>query len=75
MAQMNKSVPVLFISGKADPVGSCGKGVERAAGRFRKAGMRDVTVKLYPDLRHEILNEIGKEQVWTDVLTWIEQKI
>lgn len=74
MALMDKSMPVLFAAGDMDPVGAYGKGVERVAKRFKKAGMRDVTVKLYPAMRHEILNELEKETVWNDILTWIEEK-
>ena len=72
IAKMDKSMPVLFISGEADPVGGWGKGVRQAEERFRRAGMRDVQALFYPDMRHEVLNEIGKEQVWQDVLGWID---
>ena len=57
LKRMNLNIPVLFISGEMDPVGDCGKGVKRAFESFRKAGVRDVSLKLYPELRHEILNE------------------
>ena len=50
LKKMNLNTPVLFISGAEDPVGESGKGVERAAASFRRAGARDVTVKLYPGL-------------------------
>lgn len=70
--QMKKHLPVLFIAGEEDPVGSYGKGVRQAAQAFRKAGMINVAVKLYPDCRHEILNELNKETVFRDVLDWIE---
>lgn len=72
---MKKNLPVFFIAGGDDPVGSYGKGVRKAAEAFRQAGMQDVTVKLYPLCRHEILNEINKEEVYQDVLTWINSKI
>lgn len=74
MASMDKAMPVLFAAGDMDPVGDYGKGVKLVAQRFQKAGMRDVTVKLYPGMRHEILNEFDKETVWNDVLDWIEKK-
>ena len=75
LAAMRKDLPVLFIAGAEDPVGSYGKGVQQAAAAFRKAGMQDVTVKLYPDCRHEILNELNKEEVFGDVVSWMERKI
>ena len=75
LANMRKDLPVLFIAGAADPVGSYGKGVEQAARAFVKAGMTDVTTKLYPLCRHEILNELNRQEVYSDVTDWIGQKI
>ena len=75
LARMNKDMPVLFTAGSADPVGGWGKGVEKVAADFRRVGMRDVTVKLWPGMRHEIHNELGKEAVWQDTLDWINAKI
>lgn len=73
--KMNHHTPILFISGAMDPVGDCSKGVERAAAAFRKTGMEDVTVKLYPELRHEILNEACRETVYADIDRWLEAKL
>lgn len=72
---MCKDLPVWFIAGKEDPVGSYGKGVLQAARAFRKAGMEQVQEKLYPLCRHEILNEINRTEVYNDVLEWIESNI
>lgn len=57
LRQMDREIPVLFVAGDKDPVGNCGKGVRQTYDAFRAAGMRDCTLKLYPGLRHEILNE------------------
>jgi len=38
-------------------------------------GMKDVSIKLYPECRHEILNEIGKEEVYSDICHWIEEHL
>lgn len=74
LSRMKKSVPVFFLSGALDPVGNMGKGVVETARAFRAAGMEDVSVKLYEGMRHEPLNETGREQVWGDILAWIERK-
>ena len=74
LANMRKDLPVFFIAGGDDPVGSYGKGVHQAAEAFRKAGMQDVQVHIYPLCRHEILNEINKEEVFEDVVNWIESR-
>lgn len=72
LKNMKKHLPVLFIAGGEDPVGSCGKGVERAAKEFKKAGMVNVACKIYPGCRHEILNELNKEEVYADVAAWLK---
>lgn len=72
LAKMDKDTPVYFFAGDADPVGAMGKGVRKVAGWFREAGVRDVTVKLYPGGRHEMLNETNKEEVFADTLSWLE---
>ena len=51
-------------------MGSYGKGVRQTAAAFEKAGMKDVSVKIYPMCRHEILNEINKAEVYADVAAW-----
>ena len=75
LKQMNLSTPVLFISGAMDPVGECGKGIRRAYRSFQKAGVRDVSLQLYPELRHEILNEDCRETVYEDVYQWLESQL
>lgn len=75
LAKMRKLLPVLFLSGAEDPVGGWTKGVEQSAAAFKKAGMRDLKVKLYPGGRHEMLNEINKEEVFADILAWLNEKL
>ena len=75
LAAMKKDLPVFFIAGQEDPVGAYGKGVEQAGKAFRKAGMINVALKLYPDCRHEILNELNKGEVYADITKWIGQVI
>lgn len=75
LKNMNKQLPVFFIAGGDDPVGSYGKGVYTAAEEFKKAGMEDVSIRIYPMGRHEILNEINRKDVYQDVLRWIEKHL
>lgn len=72
---MNVNAPVLFVSGDADPVGEYGKGVNRAYKAFCKAGLQDVTIRLYPGGRHEILNETNRDEVFAEILQWINIKL
>lgn len=75
LKRMNLNTPVLFISGEMDPVGDCGRGVKKAFRSFQKAGVRDVSLQLYPELRHEILCEDCRETVYGDIFQWLEARI
>lgn len=72
LAQMRKDLPVLFVSGAEDAFGGFGKGVKEVYEMFQKAGMQDIKIKLYPNMRHEILNETDARQVYQDILAFIE---
>lgn len=71
LENMPGDLPVYFLSGDRDPVGQMGKGVEKVAAAFRRAGMDDVTVKLYPGARHELFNETNKEEVDADLAAYL----
>ena len=73
LLKMPKNLPVLFVAGDHDPVGSMGKGVQKTAEAFRKAGLLNVTVKLYPQGRHEMHNELNKDEVYADVLKFLNK--
>ena len=70
---MKKDLPIYFIAGGDDPVGGYGDGVRRAAEEFKKHGMECIGVKIYPLCRHEIHNEINKQEVYEDAVNWIEK--
>ena len=61
-------LPVHFISGAEDPCRVSDKALEQAVELMRQVGYRQVDLKLYPGMRHEILNETDRQQVWDDVL-------
>lgn len=71
MRSIPKDLPLLLFSGDHDPVGGMGEGVRQAAEEFRRAGLTDVTVKLYPDARHETFNELNREAVYADLAQWL----
>lgn len=72
---MKKDLPVFFVAGGDDPVGSYGKGVRHTVSQFRKAGMTDVSCRIYPLCRHEILNEINRQEIFEDICGWILKKV
>lgn len=73
LSKMRKDLPVLFIAGGDDPVGNYGEGVTRAYKEFVKAGMEQVDIRLYPLCRHELLNEINRQEVYENILHWLEK--
>ena len=75
LSRMDPSTPVYLFSGDRDPVGSNGEGVKKVYGFFKDHGTADLTMKLYPGGRHEMLNEINKGEVYADVLAWLEKHI
>ena len=75
MKQIPKDLPVLIVSGAEDPVGDFGKGPKKLEEVYKSLGMTDVTCKLYPEDRHEILNEPDKETVDSDILEWMNARM
>ncbi len=75
VARVPKDLPVHLFSGSRDPVGDNGKGVRSVASQFRRAGLRDVTVDIYPEARHEILNETNRDEVTGDVIGWLDEHL
>ncbi len=71
LSNMKKDLPVFFLAGGDDPVGSYGDGVRQAAAEFEKLGMQHVQTKIYPLGRHEMLNELNKEEVYQHILRWV----
>lgn len=68
-------LPLMIIAGEEDPVGAYGKGIKQVYNDLMQSGQKDVTLKLYPGMRHEILNEFGKEKVFEDIALWALSKI
>ena len=66
-------LPIYIFSGDKDPVGKYGKGVLKLVRTYKEHGIKDITYKLYKDGRHEMLNEINKEEVMEDVIKWIKK--
>lgn len=67
------SLPMFFISGALDPIGENGIGVRRAVRLYKMLGMENVKCKIYPNDRHELINEKNKDEVYNDVLKWMNK--
>lgn len=68
----NPGMPIIFISGADDPCMISEEKFHRAAYMMHKIGYSNVSSVLYPKMRHDILNEIGKEKVWDEILSFIK---
>lgn len=75
VAQVRDDLPVLIVSGDADPLAQGGPAVEALADRYRQAGLADVEVHLYPGARHEVLNETNRDEVTADILAFLDRTV
>ncbi|MFX1278879.1 MAG: alpha/beta hydrolase [Promethearchaeota archaeon] len=70
-----KNLPIYIISGTSDPVGNNSKGILAMVERFKNYNIKDVTYKLYKDARHELFNEINREEVFKDLINWLNSHL
>ena len=68
-----KDLPIVLFSGEMDPVGSYGKGPRQVYGWLKASGVRDLSLKLYPDARHELHNELNRDEFLEDVVAWCDR--
>lgn len=74
VAGLAPDVPILLVSGAEDSI-SKNDGLRQLAELYRKRGVRDVTVKIYPGARHETLNETNRDEVEADLITWMLERV
>ena len=72
VAKVPKGMPLYLFAGDRDPVGDAGKGVKRLRDAYKRAAVFDVRMKLYPDARHETLNETNRQEVTDDFIAWCD---
>lgn len=73
LARVPKNLPILVIAGKEDPVGEYGRAVTKAYEQYRRLGISDVRLHLVENARHEILNEVNREETYGLLRDWLEQ--
>ncbi|MDA3932523.1 MAG: alpha/beta hydrolase [Tenericutes bacterium] len=69
----NHHQPILFISGGHDPLSNYGKEIHKLVKKLRDLGYDQINMKIYPEARHEVLNELNKKSVYKDILNFIEK--
>lgn len=75
LERIPKHIPLLLISGTADPVGDYGRGVRRTYDSLHAVGLDNIQLKLYEEGRHELLNETNRSDVAQDIYNWIEETV
>ena len=73
LSKIRSDLPIYLVSGSEDPVGQQLEGVRTLIDRYRKAGVRDVSYDFYECGRHEMLNELNRGQVRTNLLVWLSK--
>jgi len=70
-----KDLPMLLVSGDADPVGDYAKGVWKIADLYEQAGLENIVTMLFADRRHELLHEQNKQEVYTAIYQWVQKHL
>ena len=72
LRQVPKGLSIYIFGGSDDPVSNYGVGITNLEATYKSLGIKNVTSKLYPGGRHEMLNEINRDEVIDDVINWIK---
>ncbi|MGD6892868.1 alpha/beta hydrolase [Bacillus mobilis] len=70
-----KNLPIHIFSGDRDPVGDMGKGVKEVYENYNKCGVKDLTLRLYENGRHEMFHEVNRDEVFQDLILWLDKHI
>lgn len=74
-ARVRSDLPIYMLSGGGDPTNRLGEGAKALAKDYASVGARDVSLKVYASARHEIFNEINREEVFEDMLNWLDKRL
>jgi alpha-beta hydrolase superfamily lysophospholipase len=75
MARIPRTLPIYVFSGSADPVGDLGESPAALVNAYRSLGIQDLEFVLYPEARHELLNETNREEVMSNILHWLKARL
>lgn len=70
----NPKLPILFVAGQEDPCIGGMEGLADSVNTLKEAGYKNIVTKLYPNMRHEIMQEENKERVFRDIKNWIDRR-
>jgi alpha-beta hydrolase superfamily lysophospholipase len=72
---IDRELNIYIMSGTADPVGGYSKGIKKIYNSYKSRGIENITLKLYKNARHELINEINKDEIINDLIVWINNKL
>ncbi len=75
VAKVPKEMPLYLFAGDRDPVGDFGKGMKNLYDAYKRAAIFDVRLELYPEARHETLNETNRQDVMNDFIAWCDEVV
>lgn len=75
LKKIPKELPIYIFGGSNDPVGRKGKGLLELVNKYKKLGIKDLQYKIYPDARHETLNELNRDEVTQDLINWLNSHL
>jgi alpha-beta hydrolase superfamily lysophospholipase len=75
MDRIPTNLPIFVFAGSADPVGEMGKSPTKLVEAYKQLGIKDLEFILYPEGRHEMLNELNREEVIQNLLSWINRHL
>lgn len=74
-SRIPKDLPIFLVAGTMDPVGDYGKGVNQVYERLKQTGHHNISRKMYEGARHEILNETNRDEVFADIIEWLDTQV
>ncbi len=75
VARMPKTLPIYLLAGECDPVNNSLAGIRKLQAALETAGMESVTCRVYPQARHELLNETNRDEITKDLLAWLDAQL
>lgn len=72
---IRKDLPIFIVSGDADPVGAYGKGIFKVANHYNKIGIKSIKTMLFKNARHELLNEMNHQEIYSVIYRWINERL
>jgi alpha-beta hydrolase superfamily lysophospholipase len=75
LRRVPKTLPMLLIAGAEDPVSNGHRGPRALERKYLQCGLRDITVKIYPHARHELFNDLCRDEATADLIAWLDQRL